>query len=158
LSVFLERSLQIENKIRIEHLKRHVYLNQVKLGAPFAIPFPISDLSFLIMASSVAGLITIESGAVPQTSLLESPKTATPPYLRAGYSDIDIELNHRPNRDQVSAAGDHAPQHEAMSTEQIQTIWNPYKNRFRVLATCLTAFGNGMNDSALGALIASIEK
>jgi hypothetical protein len=42
--------------------------------------------------------------------------------------------------------------------DQVQTIWDPYKNRFRVLASCLTVFGNGSNDSAPGALIASIEK
>jgi hypothetical protein len=42
--------------------------------------------------------------------------------------------------------------------DQVQTIWDPYRNRFRVLASCLTVFGNGSNDSAPGALIASIEK
>jgi hypothetical protein len=42
--------------------------------------------------------------------------------------------------------------------EQIQTVWNPYKNRVRFLACCLMAFGNGLNDSAAGALIASIER
>ena len=42
--------------------------------------------------------------------------------------------------------------------DQVQTVWNPYWNRFRVLAACLTAFANGMNDSAPGALIASIER
>lgn len=44
------------------------------------------------------------------------------------------------------------------ATEQIQTIWEPYGNRFRVLAACLTSLANGMNDAAPGALIASIEK
>lgn len=44
------------------------------------------------------------------------------------------------------------------TVEQVQTIWTPYKNRFRVLASCLTVFGNGSNDSAPGALLASIEK
>jgi hypothetical protein len=45
-----------------------------------------------------------------------------------------------------------------LTSEEVQTIWNPYKNRFRVLSCCLTVFGNGSNDSAPGALIASIEK
>ncbi|KAH8668231.1 MFS efflux transporter [Tricladium varicosporioides] len=40
----------------------------------------------------------------------------------------------------------------------MQTIWNPYKNRFRVLGCCFTGFSNGMNDSAPGALLASIER
>jgi hypothetical protein len=43
-------------------------------------------------------------------------------------------------------------------SEQLQTIWNPYKNRFRVITACLTAMANGMNDSAPGALIATMEK
>jgi phosphate/sulfate permease len=42
--------------------------------------------------------------------------------------------------------------------DQVQTVWNPYWNRFRVLAACLTSFANGMNDSAPGALIASVER
>ena len=44
------------------------------------------------------------------------------------------------------------------ASEQIQTIWDPYKNRFRVLASCMAVVSNGMNDSAPGALIASIER
>ncbi|CZR56895.1 related to MFS efflux transporter [Phialocephala subalpina] len=43
-------------------------------------------------------------------------------------------------------------------TEQVQTLWSPHKNRYRVLAACLSSFANGMNDSAPGALIASIER
>lgn len=42
--------------------------------------------------------------------------------------------------------------------EQMQTLWNPPKNKYRVLAACLSSFANGMNDSAPGALIASIER
>lgn len=42
--------------------------------------------------------------------------------------------------------------------EQIYTIQNPYMNRFRMISCCLTALGSGMNDSAPGALIVSIEK
>jgi len=45
-----------------------------------------------------------------------------------------------------------------LEIDQVQTVWNPYWNRFRVLAACLTSFANGMNDSAPGALIASIER
>ena len=49
-------------------------------------------------------------------------------------------------------------QRQGPISEQVQTIWNPYKNRFRVMAACMTTLGNGMNDSAPGALIASIER
>ncbi|PQE09290.1 MFS efflux transporter protein [Rutstroemia sp. NJR-2017a BVV2] len=42
--------------------------------------------------------------------------------------------------------------------DRIETIWEPYNNRYRVLAACFTAFGNSMNDAANGALIGSLEK
>lgn len=106
------------------------------------------------MASSVTSVITIESGIVTQPSLPEPPKIASTPYRRTGTSDVDIELNHRPSNGGTLPA----PAEETISAEQIQTIWNPHKNRFRVLAACLTGFGNGMNDSAPGALIESIER
>ena len=44
------------------------------------------------------------------------------------------------------------------ATEVVQTAWDPYMNRFRVLAACSMNFGNGLNDSAVGALIPYIEK
>jgi len=46
----------------------------------------------------------------------------------------------------------------AGTADQMQTIWEPFKNRFRVLAACFTALANGMNDSANGALIESMER
>ncbi|TVY81696.1 Bypass of stop codon protein [Lachnellula suecica] len=45
-----------------------------------------------------------------------------------------------------------------VTVDQMQTIWNPYKNRFRVLAASLFSLANGMNDAANGALIESMEK
>ncbi len=37
--------------------------------------------------------------------------------------------------------------------EVVQSVWDPYMNRFRFLSACLMFFGTGMNDSATGALI-----
>lgn len=37
------------------------------------------------------------------------------------------------------------------------SFWHPKMNKFRVLACCLIYFGNGMSDSAPGALIPYIE-
>lgn len=37
-------------------------------------------------------------------------------------------------------------------------MWDPYKNRFRMLAACLMVFRNGMGDSAAGALIPYMER
>ena len=58
----------------------------------------------------------------------------------------------------ISSGMNTRDQDPTYDSSQIQTVWDPYGNRFRVLAACLTCFGNGMNDSAPGALIASIEK
>ena len=58
----------------------------------------------------------------------------------------------------VSSDGTGIEQRQGPISEQVQTIWNPYKNRYRVMTACLTTLGNGMNDSAPGALIASIER
>lgn len=40
----------------------------------------------------------------------------------------------------------------------MQGVWDPYMNRFRLLSICLMNFGNGLNDSAPGALIPYMEK
>ncbi len=45
-----------------------------------------------------------------------------------------------------------------VEVEALQTVWQPYMNRFRLLAVCLMNFGNGLNDSAPGALIPYIER
>ena len=42
--------------------------------------------------------------------------------------------------------------------EAMQSFSNPPMNRFRMLSVCLLNFGNGLNDSAPGALIPYIEK
>jgi hypothetical protein len=44
------------------------------------------------------------------------------------------------------------------SSEQVPTIWKLYQNKFQIFACYMTAFGNGLNDAAPRALIASIEK
>lgn len=40
----------------------------------------------------------------------------------------------------------------------VQTLSNPPMNKYRLLSACLVLLGNGLNDSAPGALIPSIEK
>ncbi len=47
---------------------------------------------------------------------------------------------------------------EPGGVEVAQSVWDPYMNRFRFLSVCFTNFGNGMNDSAPGALIPYMEK
>ncbi|KAK3112853.1 hypothetical protein LTR53_010431 [Teratosphaeriaceae sp. CCFEE 6253] len=48
-------------------------------------------------------------------------------------------------------------QHHDHSTGLVPSFSFPAMNRWRVLAACLIYFGNGMSDSAVGALIPSIE-
>ena len=42
--------------------------------------------------------------------------------------------------------------------DMVPTLWYPKMNKWRVLAACLEYFGNGINDSAPGALIPYIEE
>lgn len=44
------------------------------------------------------------------------------------------------------------------ATDVVQTLSNPPMNKYRLLSACLMNLGNGLNDSAPGALIPSIEK
>jgi len=45
-----------------------------------------------------------------------------------------------------------------MTTEALPSVWDPYMNRFRLLFVCALNLGNGMVDSAAGALIPYMEK
>lgn len=44
------------------------------------------------------------------------------------------------------------------ATDVVQTLSNPPMNKYRLLSACLMLLGNGLNDSAPGALIPTIEK
>lgn len=48
--------------------------------------------------------------------------------------------------------------HADETAELVQSFFTPYMNRYRVLCACLIYFGNGMTDSAPGALIQYMEK
>ena len=47
---------------------------------------------------------------------------------------------------------------EQPGVDVVQTFSNPPMNRFRMLSVCLMLFGNGLGDSAPGALIPYMEK
>ncbi|TVY43629.1 Bypass of stop codon protein [Lachnellula occidentalis] len=115
--------------------------------------------------------ITIESPSIPIPSP-SKPKAS----IRHGFPGpgASLEMYNMPESNGISRDSIIRPQnleslppsnHELTSSsppgpmvDQMQTVWEPYKNRFRVLAASLTALANGMNDSANGALIGSIEK
>lgn len=121
------------------------------------------------MSSHLSAAITVESKpvSVPVAPLaaVRTPESGRSVEQEVGpefeLRDIscppDISDSHDPEVGQPISEGG-PTNNSGASSEQFQTIWNPYKNRFRVLACCTTAFGNGMNDSAPGALLASIER
>ncbi|KAJ9138121.1 Bypass of stop codon protein 6 [Pleurostoma richardsiae] len=61
-------------------------------------------------------------------------------------------------RSDLEMSGTATPSEPADGIEAMQSMWDPYMNRFRLLSVCLLNFLNGMNDSAAGALIPYIEK
>ncbi|TVY54956.1 Bypass of stop codon protein 6 [Lachnellula cervina] len=113
--------------------------------------------------------ITIESPTIP-IPCPSKPKAS----VQHGFSGpgVSLEMHNMPNTisgDPISktqtlesrSSSNHEPTSSSPPgpmVDQMQTLWEPYKNRFRVLAASLTALANGMNDSANGALIGSIEK
>jgi len=123
-----------------------------------------------VSAASFAAAITVESGEMPVVLPEAHKKCVQRSYHQACQPKLDIELEPMSNdnaifdcrqptapsrlsNDDINNSRSSGP-----ATEQVQTIWEPYKNRFRVLACCMTAFGNGMTDSAPGALFAGIER
>lgn len=51
-----------------------------------------------------------------------------------------------------------SPEPSLSAVEAMPSVWDPYMNRFRLLAVCLANFGNALSDSAAGALIPYMEK
>jgi hypothetical protein len=92
-----------------------------------------------------------DADATPAVEALDIEMNPTSSEMAAAPPEGQDEAQSPPNN------GD-TPHSAVPALDQTQTIWNPYKNRFRVLSCCFTALGMGTNDSAAGALIASIEK
>lgn len=51
-----------------------------------------------------------------------------------------------------------SPDPEADAVDTVMSVWNPFMNRFRLLSLCLCSLGDGLSDSAAGALIPYMEK
>lgn len=129
-------------------------------------------------AVSIASWVTFESSSGGQPDRTQSSRNerASAEHVSRQRSSfpLDIEMDPLPRGTidpKVTAVQGTAPpsltppnegsqddQPAAQTSEQMQTVWEPYKNRFRVLASCFMAFANGMNDSAPGALLENIEK
>jgi hypothetical protein len=122
----------------------------------------------IIMSSIATMTMTLESEIPSFPQPPKKPKQHV--SVREITPLVDLEMSPLPSGTRTPFSGDETisrrPSSEMINTDQgstydssqIETVWQPFANRFRVLAACLTCFGNGMNDSAPGALIASIEK
>ncbi|KZL79336.1 major facilitator superfamily transporter [Colletotrichum incanum] len=92
------------------------------------------ELSRINTNPNNGGSTANKAGAIP--SRAESPS-------RSPTSGSDVEMS-RPS--------------SPAAFEVLQSISDPHMNRYRLAAACLMNFGNGLNDSAPGALIPYIEK
>ena len=79
----------------------------------------------------------------------------TGPAGSGSASPSGVDTPNVPNDLEMSRPTSPAPELE--SFEAMQSFWNPSMNRFRMLSICLMTFGQGLNDSAPGALIPYIE-
>jgi hypothetical protein len=77
-----------------------------------------------------------------------APENATPSAAQTPRTPSELEMSRptTPRRD------------ENEGVEALQSFSNPPMNKFRLLSCCLLNFGQGLNDSAPGALIPYIEK
>lgn len=68
----------------------------------------------------------------------------------------ELEDQSRPTTPRADSVNDDSTNIDGV--EAMQSIMDPYMNRWRLLAMCLINLSNGMSDSAPGALIPSIEE
>ena len=74
--------------------------------------------------------------------------TATPSGYQTPIVPNDLEMSRPPS----------PATNENDGVDALQSFASPPMNRFRMLSVCLLNFGNGMSDSAPGALIPYMEK
>jgi len=78
------------------------------------------------------------------------------PHEPAGHTPPGSQTPQPVNDAEISEANTAEIENEGVYARQ--SFSNPPMNRYRMLASCLMIFGNGMSDSAPGALIPYIEK
>lgn len=97
--------------------------------------------------STSASRTNVASTSGPQ------PDTTTNANFSSGP---ELEEQSRPGTPNADSLNDGSARSD--SAEAMQSIMNPYMNRWRLLAMCLINLSNGMSDSAPGALIPAIEE
>ena len=114
----------------------------------------IAFIKIVITSSSSATMtMIIESEMIP--SFHQEPKKSKPHiFVREIGPRVDLEMSPLPSGVQTPVAGystssqlisnrtSTKDQDPTYDSSQIQTVWQPYGNRFRVLSACLTCFGN----------------
>lgn len=80
----------------------------------------------------------------PHENSCKPPSRAEIPQASPTPNELENSQLHSSNADE--------------GADVVQTLSSPPMNKYRFLSACLMCFGNGLNDSAPGALIPSIEK
>lgn len=79
-------------------------------------------------------------------------------YASEGFGARNVEdVSAAKTTDDLEQSQPPTPQGQD-GVDIVPTLWFPKMNRWRVLAACLEYFGNGINDSAPGALIPYVEQ
>lgn len=102
-----------------------------------------------------------ETTAAPLTAALPLHQTKSAPPAPAPATEIELRPLPGPannsNGDLELMSRRDTPEAPADAATVVPTIWEPYRNRFRLMLTCATALAEGMSDSAAGALIPYME-
>lgn len=98
---------------------------------------------------------TYPSSALPNgESAIELPAVSRYEQLQSGPTTPRNEVEDL----EMSVPGASAPNTASDAVDAAMSVWDPYMNRYRLLALCACSLGNGLNDSAAGALIPYMEK
>jgi fucose permease len=135
-------------------------------------------------AMMLRGLVTVESAPAPLPSVPDRALQRTYPGVPQRDMSIELDKLKSPTIPGASAAepvsnsaavtpnqeidaGDlemsrpaspvPCPTGDAAGVDAMQSILDPYMNRFRFASVCLINFGNGLNDAAPGALLPYME-
>lgn len=125
--------------------------------------------------TSLLNHISHESGNADSAPQLPAPaKTVSRTYPGSSQKPDSIELQRLPTNGAENGPptgpptpGDErdlemsrpsTPSAQADAVDAVPSVWQPYMNRFRLPAICLASLGNGLSDSAAGALIPYMEK
>lgn len=123
--------------------------------------------------TSLLSHIDHESGAGSEPQLPAPAKTVSRNYPGGNSRSNSVELQRLPTNgaDQDPPTGASTPREErdlemsrpstprasVHAVDTVPSVWQPYMNRFRLPAMCLAILGNGLSDSAAGALIPYME-